>query len=148
MVLVLPDTSVLIPYLARRAYVQRVERELSRERLVLCSVVASEILVGARDHIERRRYNAFFALFHRTSLVATPDDGTWIAAASIVSRYRERHGAIEPRDHLNDILILLTALRLSREQQTILVTENDADFKTWLAFVHDRSRLRIETVRR
>ncbi len=59
MVLVLADSSVLIPYLSRRAYIQRVEHELSRERLVLCSVVATEIMVGARDQIERRRYDRF-----------------------------------------------------------------------------------------
>jgi len=43
---------------------------------------------------------------------------------------------------------MLVALRLAQEQETILVTENDSDFSTWLGFVHDRSRLRIEAVRR
>jgi len=43
---------------------------------------------------------------------------------------------------------MLTALQLAQEQETILVTENDSDFNTWLNFVHDRARLRIEAVRR
>jgi len=78
----------------------------------------------------------------------TPDDGIWDSAGRIISRYRERYGAIEPRDHLNDVLILLVALRLARQEETILITENDSDFMTWLGFVHDRARLRIEAVRR
>jgi len=40
------------------------------------------------------------------------------------------------------------ALRLARQEETILLTENDSDFMTWLNFVHDRARLRIEAVRR
>ena len=148
MVLVLADSSILIPYLSRRSYIQRVERELGMERLVLCSVVAAEIMVGARDQIERRRYDKFFSSFRRARLIATPDDGMWNSAGRMISRYRERYGAIEPRDHLNDVLILLVALHLARQQETILITENDSDFMTWLDFVHDRARLRLEAVRR
>jgi len=40
------------------------------------------------------------------------------------------------------------ALRLARQEETILMTENDVDFAVWLNFVHDHARLRIEAVRR
>jgi predicted nucleic acid-binding protein len=118
------------------------------ERLVLCSVVAEEIMAGARDQAERRRYNMFFARFRRLGLIATPDDEAWQTCGRIISRYRERYGKVEPRDHQNDVLIMLAALRLAQEQETTLVTENDADFHTWLGFVHNRYHLRIEAVRR
>lgn len=148
MVLILSDSSVLIPYLIQRVYAERVERQLRLKRLILCSVVAEEIMAGARDQAERRRYNMFFARFQTARLIATPTDGAWHTCGHILSRYREQYGAIQPRDHQNDVLIMLVALRLAQEQETILVTENDADFVTWLDFVHDRSRLRIEVVRR
>ncbi len=148
MVLILPDSSVLIPYLVQRTYAERIERQLRLKRLILCSVVAEEIMAGARDQIERRRYNMFFAQFQTARLIVTPADGVWRTCGHILSRYRERYGAIQPRDHQNDVLIMLTAIQLAQEQETVLVTENDSDFMTWLDFVHDRARLRIEAVRR
>jgi len=130
MVLILPDSSVLIPYFAHRSYAERVERELGLKRLILCSVVTEEIMAGARDQTDRRQYDLFFARFQRLRLIATPDNETWHTCGRILSRYRERYGAIQPRDHQNDVLILLVALHLARQQETILVTENDSDFVT------------------
>jgi len=148
MVLILPDSSVLIPYLVQRTYAERLERQLKLKRLTLCSVVAEEIMAGARDQTERRRYTMFFAQFQTTRLIVTPTDRVWHTCGHILSRYRERYGAIQSRDHQNDVLTMLTALQLAQEQETILVTENDSDFNTWLNFVHDRALLRIEAVRR
>lgn len=145
--LILPDSSVLIPYLVRHAYVVRVERAMRRNQLVLCSVVAEEILAGARDTHERRGYDAFFAAFRRLGLTATPDDEAWHTCGRVLSRYQERYGAIEPRDHQNDVLIVLSALRLAREQETMLITENDTDLTTWLSLLRPRSGLRIVPVR-
>ena len=81
-------------------------------------------------------------------LIVTPADGVGRTCGHILSRYHERYGAIQPHDHQNDVLIMLTAIQLAQEQETVLVTENDSDFTTWLNFVHDRARLRIEAVRR
>ncbi len=61
--LTVPDSSVLIPYLMQRAYMARIDRLIHTGRLVLCSVVAEEIMAGARDQDERRRYDRFFAPF-------------------------------------------------------------------------------------
>jgi len=82
MVLILPDSSVLIPYLIQRVYAEPVERQLRLKRLILCSVVAEEIMAGARDQTERRRYNRFFALFQTARLSATPTDGAWHTAGT------------------------------------------------------------------
>ncbi len=78
----------------------------------------------------------------------TPIDSEWLSCGRMISRYQERYGKIRSRDHQNDILILLMALRLARQEETILMTENDVDFAVWLNFVHDHARLRIEAVRR
>lgn len=105
-------------------------------------------MAGALDQVERQRYDAFFNQFGRSKLVATPNDDEWRRCGRILSRYRERFGAIRPRDHHNDVLISLTAIRLAQEQEIILITENDADFNTWLGFIHNRYHLRVEAVRR
>ncbi len=142
------DSSVLIPYLTQRAYTARIDRLIHAGRLVLCSVVAEEIMAGARDQDERRRYDRFFAPFLRLRLVVTPDEQAWRGCGRVLSRYRERYGAIEPRDHQNDVLIVLAARQLASEQVVTLITENDADLITWHSLLGDRSALRIEPARR
>jgi hypothetical protein len=52
------------------------------------------------------------------------------------------------RDHQNDVLILLSGRQLARDEETVVLTENDAHFEVWLGFLHDRARLRIEAARR
>jgi hypothetical protein len=41
--------------------------------------------------------------------------------------YQQRYGALEPRDHINDILIVLSAAKAHAE----LITENDAHMTRW-----------------
>ncbi|MDQ2827543.1 MAG: hypothetical protein M3Y74_00620 [Chloroflexota bacterium] len=127
---------------------ERMNRARQARRLVLCSVVAEEVMAGARDRNDRQDYESFFALSQRSGPVVTPIDSEWLSCGRMISRYQERYGKIRSRDHQNDILILLMALRLARQEETILITENDSDFTTWLGFVHDRARLRIEAMRR
>jgi len=105
-------------------------------------------LAGARDRTDRQDYELFFALSRRAGLVVTLVEPEWFSCGRMISRYQERYGKIRSRDHQNDILILLMALRLARQEETTLVTENDVDFAVWLNFIHDRARLRIEAVRR
>lgn len=146
--LIVPDSSILIPYLARHAYADTVERALRARRLVLCSVVAEEVMAGANDQNERRDYDRFFGLVGRVGGVITPDDEMWRTCGRLLSRYRERFGAIKARDHQNDVLIALAARSLAREQETTLLTENDADFRTWLNLAGPHPRVRLEAARR
>jgi predicted nucleic acid-binding protein len=143
----LPDSSDLIPYLRGRSYLERVDRDLAARRLVLCSVVAEEIMAGAHGQAERRRYDAFFARFDRLGHIVTPDDQDWRRRGRMLSRYRERFGAIEPRDHQNDVLIVLSALRLAQDQETAILTQKDRHLTTWLSLLPNRYGLRIERVR-
>ncbi len=72
----------------------------------------------------------------------------WRTCGRLLSRYRGRFGDIRTRDHQNDVLIVLTGRQLARDEETIILTENDAHFATWLGFIRDPSRLRIEAARR
>ena len=120
---------------------------MAARRLVLCSVVAEEVMAGAHGQAERRRYDAFFARFDRLGRIITPDNQDWRRCGRVLSRYRERFGAIEPRDHQNDVLIVLSALHLAQDQETTILTENDRHLATWLNLLPNRYGLRIEAVR-
>lgn len=144
----LVDSSVLIPYLLGRSYVALVDSWILARRLLLCSVVVEEITAGARDQDERRRYDAFFSGFRRLGMITTPTHDEWHTCGRLLSQYRQRFGAIEPRDHQNDVLILLTAIRATRDEEATLVTENDADFRTWLRLTNERTAVRITPLRR
>jgi predicted nucleic acid-binding protein len=144
----IPESSVLIPYLREGRYRSEIRRAVHDGRLLLCSVVAEEILAGARDQQQQREYDVFFDLFRRRGLVLRPTDADWQACGRMLSRFRRRFGATEPRDHQNDILILLGALAAAREQETALMTENVAHFKMWLTFITNAPALQIEALRR
>ena len=105
-------------------------------------------MAGARDQDERRRYDRFFDHCRRLGLVVTPNDDEWCTCGRLLSRYRARYGAIKAQDHQNDVLIVLTARRLARDDETTILTENDAHLNTWLSLAHDRSGLRIDALRR
>lgn len=145
---ILADSSILIPYLRGHSYRERVDRDIRARRLVLCSVVAEEIMAGAREQQERRAYDAFFSRFDQAGRIVVPDGHDWLHCGRLLSRYRERFGAIEPRDHQNDVLIVLSGLRLAQQEPTAIVTENEADLLTWLSLLRHRHSLRIEAVRR
>ncbi len=144
----LPDTSVLIPYFTRNAYASDIDRALRAGRFVICSVVAEEVLAGARDQGERQDYDRFFGLARRSGGSATPSDEDWRRCGHLLSRYRQRFGSLASRDHQNDVLIVLTALALARTTQTVLMTENDADLNVWLTMAGNKGGLRIDAVRR
>ena len=129
--MVVLDTSILIPFLRGTAYLSLIHRLLSQGRLVLCSVVAEEILAGARDATMLRRYRAFFQRIEAHGAVAAPSHEDWVKAGELVARYAWRWGALEPRQHVNDALIVMTAHRLRAE----LLTDNLRHMRLWASLL-------------
>lgn len=105
-------------------------------------------MAGARNRYERQMYDRFFDQFTRSELVITPDAVSWRASGRLLSRYRERYGAIAVGDHQNDVLIALTARVLAQSEETTIMTENDADFRTWLRLMGDYPGLHLRAMRR
>jgi len=103
---------------------------------------------GARDRSELQLYDHFFARCAHLGVITTPTDESWRACGRLLYRYRQRYGDIRTRDHQNDVLIMLAGRQLARDEETVILTENDAHFATWLGFIRDPSRLRIEAARR
>ena len=63
----------------------------------------------------------------RADRFLTPDDGDWIRAGQMIARQVRLHGAMRPRDHLADVLILLSAARL----RGVVITANLRHFEAW-----------------
>src|SRR5690242_3607736 len=93
----LADSSILIPFLRGEAHRRYVWRLLRQGRLLLSSVVALELLQGARDAEQRRRLRAFFQSFDRLALMSTPLHEDWLRAGDLISAYSRRQGEIDGR---------------------------------------------------
>lgn len=92
------------------------------------STVAQEILAGARDEVDYRKYHEdWVEPFERLERIITPTHAAWLRAARIMARLVER-GHRSPggfsRSFLNDCLIAASA----RDQGFVLVTRNTSDF--------------------
>lgn len=92
------------------------------------STIAQEILAGARDEGDYRRFHeAWVAPFEHLGRVIAPTHAAWMRAALIMARLVERRhrspGGFS-RSLLNDCLIAASA----RDQGFVLVTRSVADF--------------------
>jgi predicted nucleic acid-binding protein len=93
------------------------------------SVVAGEILVGARDEAAWRRwYDRRIPPSGRVGRVITPSHATWLRASRMVARLSEE-GRIRPEQiragFFNDCLLAASA----REGGFVLVTHDRTDFE-------------------
>jgi len=117
-VLQLFDSSVLIPWLRSRRYDEVVTAALASRRFLLCTVVWMELYAGTRTRADKR------------------DLDRMVAALS-------GNGAIEVREHANDVLIALSASRAGAE----LVTVNREDMERWQGMLkRSRRRLSLQVV--
>lgn len=105
-------------------------------RLVLSSVVAQEVLAGARSESLRREYRHYFVQFEREGLAVAPTHEDWVLAGQMLSNYAQRWGAVDPAHHINDILIVLTARRLRAN----VISENARDMLTWARMLNSANR--------
>ena len=121
------DTSVLIPMIRGDAYERLFFRSLRSGRARISSVVMQELYAGARAGADKKNLDGINRAFAGRGYLVTPDHDDWVFAGIILARYQNRHGKVEPRHHINDILILLGAAR----SEAALVTENAADMIRW-----------------
>jgi len=121
------DTSVLIPYFRGWAYAALIERSILDNRLWLSSVVLQELYAGTRSDLDKKDLDRIDRGLHAVERVVTPRHEDWVAAGVAISRYARLYGEIRPRDHINDLLILIGAARVDAD----LVTENAVDMNRW-----------------
>ena len=130
------DTSIYIPYFRREAYRSLIETPTRKGRNRLSSVVIQELYSGTRSPTDKRLLDGLNRAFTIRGYVVTPEHEEWVLAGQLLNQYCRRHGLLDPRSHLADVLILVSSLRVG----AVMVTENVRNFSTWLRLL-PRSRV-------
>lgn len=143
--LVVFDTSVYVPYYRGEAYREFIRSETLRGRTRLYSVVLQELYAGTRSLRHKRELDIVEQAFHRRGYLLTPAHQDWVAAGQAISYYMRSYGALDPRDHINDLLIFLCAAQVEAR----IVTENASHFEMWDRPLHRTGlKLEVEEMRR
>lgn len=121
------DTSVYIPYLRGEAYGSLMRQAGRSGRLRLSSVVLAELYAGTRSASDKADLDAVLQAYRALRFLVTPEDYDWVRAGQGIRRYARVYGPLEPRQHMNDVLILLSAARVGAE----VVTEDARRFTRW-----------------
>jgi predicted nucleic acid-binding protein len=98
-----------------------------RGQIWLSAVVACELYAGTRSTEEARFLDRLVrgAIARERMLEPLAED--WAAAGRLLARRARLWGALRPRDHLADVLIVVSAARLTGE----IVTANRTHFEAW-----------------
>jgi len=128
------DTSIYIPYFRREAYRSLIEIQTRKGRNRLSSVVLQELYAGARSPTDKRLLDGLNRAFTASGYVVTPGHEEWALAGQLLNLYARRHGFLNPRSHIADVLILVSAFGTG----AVLVTENVRHFSTWLRLLGRR----------
>lgn len=139
MIYTLPDTSVWISFLRTGAWEPFLRRSLRSGAVVLASVVAHELYAGASTLEDKHDLDEIQSGFVAAGLTITPAFEDWCAAGTLMARYGRLHGALDPRAHLNDVLIVLCASRAG----AALVTHNTRDMLRWARMLPRTRRVRV-----
>lgn len=104
------DTSILIPYLRYGQYREFLLAGLERGTIFFPGVVICELYAGATSRGDRADVEALRRALGPHLLGIETED--WMLAGRCLSYYSTRWGKIQPRDHLADVLIAVSAFRI------------------------------------
>jgi predicted nucleic acid-binding protein len=130
---------------AHEAHEDLFQRALRSGRARLSSVVMQELYAGALSPADKKDYDAINRSFLSRGYIVTPSHEDWTLSGTLLARYQQRYGVVEPRDHINDILIVLCAVNANAD----LVTENTDDMTRWKEMLRRAGKkLSLRTVQR
>lgn len=129
------DTTEFIETLRHPDRVPALTRAYRFRRLWLTSVTVAELYAGARSAREARVLDRIVDTFARADHLVTPTPDEWKYSGQLIARCIRRYGAIEPRDHLADVLIVVIAARL----RGTVVTANLVHFERWVRLARQAS---------
>lgn len=122
-----PDTSLLIARMrARRAW-PAFQESIATGRFWLSSVAVAELYAGTRSRNDALLLDRFVALLQRLERLLIPTADEWRTAGRLLARRVRLYGPLRPRDHLADVLILVSAARIGGT----VVTANVRHFTMW-----------------
>lgn len=143
--LALFDTSIYVPYLRGEAYTTLIESAVRAGQVRLSAVVLAELYAGTRSSRDKADLDAVLRAYQSLGFLIVPTSEDWARAGQGIRRYCHLYGDIEPREHMNDVLILLSGARAGAQ----VVTENARPFIRWAAlFGRMRVAVRVQEVRR
>jgi len=122
-----PDTSALLDAVRRPERWPALQRSLESGRTWLSSVVVAELYAGTRSPQDALVLDRIVAAMRRVGRELTPSEGDWARAGRLIARRIRLSGGLRPRDHLADVLILVSAARLGG----VVVTANVRHFQAW-----------------
>jgi predicted nucleic acid-binding protein len=117
------DAQMMIRAFRKQQEAERYRAFLSASVVYLCSVVAQELLAGARDDEMRRLRRQFLEPYEDLGRVATPTHRGW-SDAGLILRELRRNGFVITPAFTNDVLIAVSAADLG----ATLVHDNSRDF--------------------
>ena len=139
------DTSIYIPYLRAEAYSALIGQAVRANQVFLSAVVLAELYAGTRSPRDKSDLDMILRGYQSLGLLVTPIAEDWARAGQVIRRHHSHYGEIEPREHLNDVLILISSGRIGAE----VVTENAKHFSRWVALFRRMGvSLRIREVHR
>lgn len=95
-----PDTSVWIAFFREGKAEGYMRHALRTRRVLLASVVAYELYLGAATLEHKRDLDRIRRAFVTAGLVITPAFSDWCDAATLLERYARLKGALEAHRHL------------------------------------------------
>jgi predicted nucleic acid-binding protein len=122
------DTTVMIDVLRRPQRLPALTRAFRPRRLWLTSVTVAELYAGTRSAEEARWLDHVAGTFARAQRLLTPTAEEWRQAGQLISRAIRHYGAIEPRAHLADVLVVVAAARV----HGAVATANQRHFECWV----------------
>jgi predicted nucleic acid-binding protein len=139
------DSSILIPWLRSGHYDEIVTASFEARRFLLCTVVWMELYAGTRTKADKQDLDAMQRALSSIGRVVSPAPEDFYRAGQMLASYSRLYGRIEPKDHANDVLIALSAVRVGAE----LVTENAEHMETWQKILaRSKKSLYLRVVRR
>ncbi len=93
----------------------------------LSAVVACELYAGTRSAEEAHLLDRLVHGARQRERLLVPIIGDWVAAGRLLARRSRLQGALRPREHLADVLIVVSAARVRAE----ILTANRVHFEAW-----------------
>ena len=120
-----PDTTAFVEAIRRSD--ERFFALVQQQRVWLSAVVAGELYAGTRSPAEARLLDRLVRAAAAAQRLIVPTAEDWTHAGRLIARRARLRGALRPRDHLADVLIVVSAARLGGE----VLTANRAHFDAW-----------------
>lgn len=137
---VVPDTSAWITLIREGIAENFIRKGIRAGSVRLVSVVAEELYVGAAGSEDKEDLDRIRGAFASASLTLTPTFDDWCSAGTMMARYGRLYGRIDPREHLNDVLIILSAAQVDGT----LLTRNVKDLRRWNRMLPAGRRVRVQ----